>query len=68
MALYDNIDWEGARRRRRRKVFAWIFNTLLFFGTGTLIVVWYDWKLLLLFILFVWANNNQLWLQGKFNR
>jgi len=66
MAHYDNIDWNGIRRRKRKKLFAWIFNTVIFGLTIWACLAWYDWKLLVILVLFVWANNNELWLRDKF--
>ena len=68
MAHYDNIDWEGMRRRRRNKMLMWIFNTVLAGLTVWAILAWYDWKLLVILVGFVWMNNNELYLNGKFRR
>lgn len=68
MAHYDNIDWEGMRRRRRNKILATIFNVILAGLTVWAILAWYDWKLLVILVGFVWMNNNELYLNGKFRR
>ena len=66
MALYENVDWKGMKRRKRNKLLAWIFNGILFGLTVWAILAWYDWKLLVILVGFVWANNNELFLDGKF--
>jgi len=68
MAHYDNIDWEGMRRRNRNKIIGFIFNAVLYGLTVWAILAWYDWKLLVILSLFVWMNNNELFLRGKFRK
>ena len=68
MAHYDNIDWQGMRRRRLLRRLSWVFNTVLGGLMVWAILAWYDWKLLVILIGFVWMNNNQLYLQGKCRR
>ena len=53
------------RGRLLGKLFYHAFNLVIWGLSTWLILKWYDWKLLLILILFVWANNMMVQVKIK---
>lgn len=37
-----------------------LLETIVFIASGILALTWYDWKLFVILVVFVWANNLSL--------
>lgn len=60
MAQYDRIDWGEMRRNRRMKRFMYVIQAIVYVCSVWAILAWYDWKLIVILVLFGWANNIQM--------